>query len=171
MPLQASYLPTPSCWNPLMSCVSGYPACWPASSHASCSGLPLLPRVTWSGPAPPRYSSPPLHNNVSCRAVQWPHSQRVVLRPLEVRQTMAVAPALPAGLPRPPVVVQRVPPHVDHGVERGGAAPDPAPRPVQRPPVRSSLGLRLVEPGSHQVWSNVEAVRLASCNDLCRGCK
>lgn len=50
-----SIQPTPSCWNPFMSSVNGYPACCPASIKALWRGWLVFPLDTRRGPLLPRY--------------------------------------------------------------------------------------------------------------------
>ena len=72
-------------------------------------------------------------------------AQLVRLRPAEVGQAVRVVPARGA-LALPALVVLGVPTHVDHGVERRGATPDAAPRPVQHAAVQARLRLGVVAP-------------------------
>lgn len=72
-------------------------------------------------------------------------SQLVTLSFPEIRQAVLVVPAL-GPLPLPPVVVFGVAADVHHGVERGRASPDAAPRPVQRAAVHAVLRQSVVVP-------------------------
>lgn len=58
---------------------------------------------------------------------------------------MLVVPAV-GTFSLPPVVVFSVSADVHHGVERGRAAPDAAPRPVQHPAVHVVLGQSVIVP-------------------------
>jgi len=69
----------------------------------------------------------------------------VVLRLLEERQHVVVAPALVAEL-APMIVVPGVAADIEHGVDRGGAAQRLAARPVHAPVVAMFLRHRLVAP-------------------------
>ncbi len=71
--------------------------------------------------------------------------EEMLFVPLEIRQHVIPA---PTGKPElaPMVVISRLPPHVDHGVDRGRAADRLAARIVEHATVKARLGLGLETP-------------------------
>lgn len=78
-------------------------------------------------------------------------SQLVILSFPEIRQAVLVVPAV-GSFPLPPVVVFSVSTDVHHGVQRGRAAPDAAPRPVHHPLVHVVLRQSVVVPVIPETW-------------------
>ena len=81
------------------------------------------------------------------------------LRLLEVREAALVVPARRPSL-LPPVVILGVASDVNHGIERAGASPHPATRPVHHTVVDVLLGQRVVIP----VISITDYLDIALCS-------
>ena len=69
----------------------------------------------------------------------------VALGFLEIRQHVVVAPAGIAEL-APVIVVGRLAPHIDHGIDRTRPANEPAARPIHPPPLHRRLWRGFVSP-------------------------
>ncbi len=117
--------PTPSWRAPLKSGLCSWPACSGRLEHR------VDERVHRAAVG---------HRHRAAGAVVGVLAALVVLRALEVRQHVVVAPALAAG-GRPAVVVGAVAADVDHRVDRAAAAEHPAPRQVQAAVAEPGLGL------------------------------
>lgn len=113
--------------------------------HVLSEGIASLLRSLQERPVQLMVGPAPRHAQRAFTASVPAGAELVALRLAEVGQAVCIVP--PCGaFPVPAVVVFSVPAYIDHGIERRGASPHPAARPVQHTAVQACLWLCVVVP-------------------------